>query len=88
MEAQKTTPASKPVPGQAVLIRAAAAERSLLISGDPRYLAVLADNIESLAQEQRGGHLHVEYFDGRAYLAEGSGPVILNSPRGGMPAAG
>jgi hypothetical protein len=73
------------VPGRAVLIRADEVERSLHISGDPRCLAVLADNIASLAQDQHGGHRHIEYFDGHAFLAEGSGPMILSSPRGGMP---
>ncbi|MGH3292861.1 MAG: Imm32 family immunity protein [Trebonia sp.] len=73
------------VPDEAVLIRADEAERALIITGNLRYLAVFADNIASLAQDQHGGHRHIEYFDGHAYLAEGSGALILNAPRGGMP---
>jgi hypothetical protein len=71
--------------GSAVLIHADTTQRALLISGDLRYLAILADNIASLGSDQLGGHLHVEYLEGHAYLAEGSAPLAFSSPRGGMP---
>jgi hypothetical protein len=73
------------VHGSAVLVHADTAQRALLISGDLRCLAILADNIASLGSDQLGGHLHVEYFEGHAYLAKGSAPLIFNSARGGMP---
>ncbi|MEH0937000.1 hypothetical protein V6U80_17710 [Micromonospora sp. CPCC 205543] len=38
-----------------------------------------------MADHDDGGHLHVEYHPDHWYLAEGSVPVILASPHGGMP---
>ncbi|MFE9690340.1 hypothetical protein [Micromonospora sp. NPDC005806] len=57
----------------------------LRISGSPTPLAVLASNIEAMADDQHGGHLHVDYFPDHAYLAPGSASLIVNSPQGGMP---
>lgn len=32
-----------------------------------------------------GGHQHIEYVPQFGYLREGSAPLVLNSPHGGMP---
>ncbi|MEH1056573.1 hypothetical protein V6U89_15325 [Micromonospora sp. CPCC 206171] len=71
------------VPGRAVLIEVAAGR--LRVSGDPAKLAVLAENVRAMADAEDGGHLHVEYHPGHWYLAEGSVPLVVNSPHGAMP---
>lgn len=71
--------------GPGVLIRLDAERRILVISGDYAGRAVLADNLLSMASAEDGGHLHVDYFPGHFYLAEGSLPLVVNSPHGGMP---
>jgi hypothetical protein len=62
-----------------------AARRVLVISGNPAARAILADNLNSMAQMEDGGHLHVDYFPDHPYLAAGSVPLVVNSPHGGMP---
>ncbi|MFD0350706.1 hypothetical protein ACFQ0M_41185 [Kitasatospora aburaviensis] len=56
-----------------------------MISGDAAARAVLAENLRGMACAEDGGHLHVEYFPDHFYLAEGSLPLVVNSPHGGMP---
>jgi hypothetical protein len=73
------------VPGSALLVHPDTPEEALLISGDLRFLTILADNVASVGSDERGGHLHIEYFEGHAYLADGSAPLIFNSPHGSMP---
>ena len=46
---------------------------------------MLADNLLSMASAEDGGHLHVDYFPGHFYLAEGSLSLVVNNPHGGMP---
>ncbi|MFD0263577.1 hypothetical protein ACFVH7_35495 [Kitasatospora indigofera] len=72
-------------PGPRVLVHLDSARQYLVISGDSAGRAVLADNLRETASAEDGGHLHVEY-PGHAYLAEGSVPLVVNSPHGGMPA--
>ena len=67
-----------------VRIQVDAARRVLVISGDPGTRAILAANLNGMAQME-GGHLHVDYFPDHPYLAEGSAPLVVNSPHGGMP---
>lgn len=51
---------------------------ALVIEGGPDALAVLAGNIEDFATEADScHHLHVEYFPGHHYLAEGPAPVVV-----------
>jgi hypothetical protein len=57
----------------------------LLITGDPAARAILADNLHGMATMEDGGHLHVDYFPDHPYLTAGSLPLVVNSPRGGMP---
>jgi hypothetical protein len=57
----------------------------LVISGDPAARALLADNLRGMAEMEDGGHLHVDYFPNHPFLAEGSVPLVVNSPHGGMP---
>lgn len=68
-----------------VRIHIDAARRALVISGEPAARAILAANLNGMAQMEVGGHLHVEYFPGHPYLAAGSVQLIVNSPHGGMP---
>ncbi|WP_405015041.1 hypothetical protein [Kitasatospora sp. NBC_01539] len=69
-----------------VLVRLDPERQILVISGDPAGRAVLADNLHAMASAEDGGHLHVDYFPGHFYLAEGSLPLVVNTPHGGMPA--
>jgi hypothetical protein len=71
--------------GRAVAIGADAGDRSLSISGDLADLRVLAGNLRQMAATDDGGHLHIDYHPDHSYLAEGSLPLVVNSPRGGMP---
>ncbi|MFD8006720.1 Imm32 family immunity protein [Streptomyces mirabilis] len=41
--------------------------------------------VDLSASAEDGGHLHIDYFPGHFYLAEGSLPLVVNSPHGGMP---
>ena len=75
----------KKTSGPGVLIRLDPERQMLVISGDSAGRAVLADNLFSMASAEDGGHLHVDYFPGHFYLAEGSLSLVINSPHGGMP---
>ncbi|MEU9900323.1 hypothetical protein ACIBCS_42495 [Streptomyces phaeochromogenes] len=75
----------KDTSGPGVLIRRDVARQILVISGDSTNRAVLAENLRDLATAEDGGHLHIDYFPGHFYLAEGSLPLVVNSPHGGMP---
>ncbi|WP_206619530.1 Imm32 family immunity protein [Streptomyces hoynatensis] len=72
--------------GPGVRIRLDASRGILVISGDEAARAVLADNLRAMAAAGDGGHLHLDHFPGHPYLAEGSVPLVVNSPHGGMPA--
>jgi len=76
----------KKTSGPGVLIRLDSERQILVISGDSAGRAVLADNLLSMASAEDGGHLHVDYFPGHFYLAEGSLSLVVSSPHGGMPA--
>ncbi|MEU1410656.1 hypothetical protein [Streptomyces sp. NPDC005731] len=78
IEAQKTS-------GPGVRIDLDASRRVLVITGDPAARAVLADNLQAMATAEDGGHLHIDYFPEHPYLAEGSVPIVVNSPHGRMP---
>ncbi|KUO11876.1 Imm32 family immunity protein [Streptomyces sp. DSM 15324] len=71
--------------GPGVLIHRDAERQLLVISGDFAGRAVLAENLRAMATDERGGHLHIDYFPGHFYLAEGSVSLVVNSPHGGMP---
>ncbi|MET9899081.1 hypothetical protein [Streptomyces sp. NPDC006446] len=76
----------KSTSGPGVLIHRDAERQILVISGDFADRAVLAENLRGLASAEEGGHLHIDYFPGHPYLAEGSLPLVVNSAHGGMPA--
>ncbi|MFF3579785.1 Imm32 family immunity protein [Streptomyces mirabilis] len=71
--------------GPGVLIRRDAERQILVISGDSAGRAVLAEDLRAMATYEDGGHLHIDHFPGHFYLAEGSLPLVVNSPHGGMP---
>ncbi|MBC6468819.1 Imm32 family immunity protein [Actinomadura alba] len=71
--------------GEAVMITADASGRSLTITGDLRSLNILADNLHQMAEAADGGHLHIEHYPDHPYIGEGSLPLVVNSPHGGMP---
>lgn len=75
----------KDTAGPGVLIHRDAERQILVISGDSASRAVLAENLQAMATDEDGGHLHIDYFPGHFYLAEGSLPLVVNSPHGGMP---
>ncbi|MGW3663023.1 Imm32 family immunity protein [Streptomyces sp. NPDC005141] len=75
----------KETSGPGVLIGRDAERHILVISGDSDGRAVLAENLRDMAGAEDGGHLHIDYFPGHDYLAEGSLPLVVNSPHGGMP---
>ncbi|GAA1112295.1 Imm32 family immunity protein [Kitasatospora arboriphila] len=71
--------------GPGVLVHLDPARRLLVISGDAAGREVLADDLRGMAAAEDGGHLHIEHVPGHFYLAEGSLPLTVNSPHGGMP---
>ena len=71
--------------GPGVRIGLDARRQTLVISGDAEARAVLADNLRAMAGADDGGHLHIDYFPEHPYLVEGSLPLVVNSPHGGMP---
>ncbi|MFI2782596.1 Imm32 family immunity protein [Streptomyces sp. ALB3] len=71
--------------GAGVLIARDASRQVLVISGNPGARAILADNLKAMATAEDGGHLHVDYFPEHPYLLEGSVPIVVNIPHGGMP---
>ncbi|MFE0631319.1 hypothetical protein ACFW3D_30730 [Streptomyces sp. NPDC058864] len=71
--------------GPGVRIEVDTARRILVISGDPGAREILADDLNAMAAAEDGGHLHVDHFPGHPYLVEGSAPLVVNSPHGGMP---
>jgi hypothetical protein len=75
----------KSASGPGILIHLDPERQILVISGDCAGRAGLADNLLSMASAEGGGHLHVDYFPGHFYLAEGSLSLVVSSPHGGMP---
>ena len=75
----------KKTSGPGVLIRLDPERQILAISGDCAGRAALAGNLLGMASAEDGGHLHVDYFPGHFYLAEGSLSLVVSSPHGGMP---
>ncbi len=71
--------------GPGVRIEVDASRQVLVISGDPGGRAILAAGLQGMAAAEDGGHLHIDYFPEHAYLMEGSVPLVVNSPHGGMP---
>ncbi|MFF1650861.1 hypothetical protein [Streptomyces sp. NPDC058240] len=71
--------------GTGVRIELDALRQVRVISGDPGARAILADNLKAMATAEDGGHLHIDYFPEHPYLVEGSVPIVVNSPHGGMP---
>ncbi|MFE5330002.1 hypothetical protein ACFRCG_26795 [Embleya sp. NPDC056575] len=76
----------RPASGPGVRIALDASRRVLVISGDHEAREILADNLHAMATAEDGGHLHIDYFPEHPYLVEGSLPMVVNSPHGGMPA--
>ncbi|XVQ08847.1 Imm32 family immunity protein [Spirillospora sp. CA-255316] len=68
-----------------VLLAGDAETRTLTISGAPEHLSALAGILEDMAASTDGGHVHIEHYPDHPYLGEGSAPMIVNSPLGGMP---
>ena len=75
----------KSASGPGILIHLDPERQILVISGDCAGRAALADNLLGMASAEDGGHLHVDYFPGHFYLAEGSLSLVVSSPHGGMP---
>ncbi|WP_329382405.1 Imm32 family immunity protein [Streptomyces sp. NBC_01716] len=71
--------------GPGVQIELDASRQVLVISGDLEARAILAANLQGMATAEEGGHLHIDYFPEHPYLVEGSVPIVVNSPHGGMP---
>jgi hypothetical protein len=68
-----------------VLIKGDPDTGSLTITGAPDHLRILAENLNEMAQADDGGHQHIEHWPDHFYIAEGSHPLVVNSPHGGMP---
>ncbi|MFI6132872.1 hypothetical protein [Micromonospora sp. NPDC051141] len=60
-----------------VAISVDAEDGRLFITGDPRYLEILAENVMGVADLSKGGHVHVEYFPGHYYLSPHSSAAVL-----------
>ncbi|MFC8342861.1 hypothetical protein [Streptomyces sp. NPDC057280] len=72
-------------PGPGIRIGLDPARRVLLIDGDSDARTLFAANLRAMADAEDGGHLHVDHFPDHPYLAEGSLPLVVSSPHGGMP---
>jgi hypothetical protein len=63
----------------------------IAICGSPEKLAILARNIGYLAEQQssddRGEHLHIEYYPGHFYLSAESLPMVVTK-RADFPESG
>ncbi len=73
------------VPTTRVVISVDADRSCLVVTGDADGLAILGENIQSLADSDVGGHDHIEYFPEHYYVDAQSIPLIVDSPHGGMP---
>jgi hypothetical protein len=71
--------------GEAVMISADTGGRTLTVTGAPGHLGVLAEILGESAAADDGGHIHIEHYPDHPYLGEGSLPLIVNNPAGGMP---
>ncbi|MEV6073040.1 hypothetical protein AB0L82_41405 [Nocardia sp. NPDC052001] len=71
--------------GPGLLVRVDKPRRVLLMVGDRESRALLAEDLRDVGSMTEGGHQHIEYSAEFGYLREGSAPVVLNSPHGGMP---
>ncbi|WP_169815322.1 Imm32 family immunity protein [Nocardia yamanashiensis] len=71
--------------GPGVLIRVDESRRVLVVVGDRESRVLLAEDLREVGAMTVGGHQHIEYFPQFGYLREGSAPLVLNSPHGGMP---
>ncbi|MEE1671279.1 hypothetical protein RCR19_38180 [Streptomyces sp. WAC07094] len=71
--------------GPGVRIEFDTSRQVLVISGDFGARAILAENLQAMTTAEDGGHLHIDYFPEHPYLVEGSVPIVVNSPHGGMP---
>jgi hypothetical protein len=66
----------KPDLGKVLIVRE---EQELLISGAPEARAVLADNVQTLAEtpDDVAGHVHLDPTPDHPYLREGSLSLVL-----------
>lgn len=71
--------------GPRLLVQVAEQRRVLLLTGDAESRALFAEDLRSTGAMTDGGHQHIEYNEDFGYLREGSAPLVLNSPHGGMP---
>ncbi|WP_326709819.1 hypothetical protein OG758_11030 [Streptomyces sp. NBC_01474] len=71
--------------GSGLRIDLDAQRQTLVISGDADARAILAENLHAMATAEDGSHLHIDYYPEHPYLVEGSLPLVVNSPHGGMP---
>jgi hypothetical protein len=68
-----------------ILITADEHTRTLTFAGSAQHLNTLAEIVHETAVAADGGHVHIEHYPDHPYLAQGSTPVVLNHPLGGMP---
>ncbi|OKJ13797.1 Imm32 family immunity protein [Kitasatospora sp. CB01950] len=71
--------------GPGVLVSVDGERRVLVIGGDAAGRQVLAEVLRDIASTTDGGHTHVDHCPGHPWLAEGSLPLIVDNPLGGMP---
>jgi hypothetical protein len=50
---------------------------TLLITGDGKYLNILAGNIENVADGIVQGHVHIEFFPNHYYLSETTESLVV-----------
>ncbi|MFF2625614.1 hypothetical protein ACFVUN_07555 [Kitasatospora griseola] len=71
--------------GPGVMIRVDVGRRVLVVLGAADGRELLAEGLRDMASADDGGHWHIDYHPGHAWLAEGSVALVVNSPLGGMP---
>jgi hypothetical protein len=63
-------------------VRISRSAEQIVIAGSPEFLRILARNIDFLADQQDTvgsipPHLHIEYFEGHAFLDKKSTPLVV-----------
>ncbi|RCV54630.1 Imm32 family immunity protein [Marinitenerispora sediminis] len=68
-----------------VRIDADPAGRALRVRGDRAHRAALAAVLRDTAAMTAGGQVPADHYLDHPFLAEGSAPLVVESPHGGMP---
>ena len=67
----------KTIPGMKVIV--AINQQDILITGDAKWLSILAQNVDGLAKDAKAPyHTHIEFFQDHPYLDSKSCPLVCS----------